>query len=144
MEIDDVFLSLEEIQTILENDGCTWRIAADDDDIEEEDDCDLKIDLKTASFSADADTTEIEKWEAELPDSDENNEDEENEKENQGETVSKSGNETNLSDQFENAAVIYFDIFKKRTYTQTLIFQKEDENGKRIYRLIGFCDAPMC
>ncbi|WNY24287.1 hypothetical protein MmiHf6_16170 [Methanimicrococcus hongohii] len=180
MEIDETFSSIEEIQTLLEKEGMTWRISVDeinddinadtDDDIDDEIDdgidgiendgaCSSKIVLESVSFSADADTIEIEKWEAELPDIDEKEENESNE----SEEFEENDLRNNSENDFEKAEVIYFDLFKKKTYTKTLIFQTEDENesnlgsksdgnpdnrsvenaGKRIYRLIGFCEAPM-
>ncbi|MDR0768017.1 MAG: hypothetical protein LBE57_06245 [Methanosarcinales archaeon] len=143
MEIDETFSSLEEIQTLLEKDGMTWRISVDDsmDDMENDDSiendatCHSKIILESASFSADADTYEIEKWEAELPDVEEGD----GEAESFGEETKNTASKTAL----EKAEVIYFDLFKKKTYTKTLIFQSDEENGSRVYRLIGFCEAPM-
>ncbi|MDV0444810.1 hypothetical protein MmiAt1_03530 [Methanimicrococcus sp. At1] len=149
MEIEEIFSSLEEIQTILEKDGLTWRMAADEDEADEEDGCGSKIDLGAASFSADADEIEIEKWETELPDIDENGEEEDEEKsegddEEEEKGLSEDSAENRIKESMiENADVIYFDTFKKRTYAKTFIFQKEEENGNRIYRLIGFCEAPM-
>ena len=135
MEIDETFSSLEEIQSLLEKDGMTWRISVDDDDIEEEEVCRSKIILESASFSADADAGEIEKWEAELPEIDEKDNDETFEENISAEEIQKTA--------LENAEVIYFDIFKKKTYVKTLIFCRENETGSKMYRLIGFCEAPM-
>lgn len=145
MEIDEKFSSLEEIETLLEKEGLTWRAAFDEDENEEEIETEeieqKKIIFENVSFSADADTAEIEKWEAELPEIDEKDE-----KENPEELFEeKTSSDENLKNAFERASVIYFDLFKKKTYTKTLIFQTEDdeENGGKIYRLIGFCEAPM-
>ena len=157
MEIDETFNSLEEIQTLLEKDGMTWRISADDDFMDEIDD-DIeegikdptsKIDFESASFSADADDCDIEKWEAELPDIAEGIEEESADEETEsGNVIQKTA--------FEKEKVIYFDLFKKKAYVKTLIFQTEeggeeskeegkekDGSGSRVYRLIGFCEAPM-
>jgi hypothetical protein len=54
----------------------------------------------------------------------------------------KETEETSLKS-IDNAVVIYFDTFKKKAYMKTFIFQKEYENDKKLYRLIGFCEAPM-
>ncbi len=135
MEIDETFSSLEEIQSLLEKDGMTWRISVDDDDIEEEEICRSKIVLESASFSAEADAVEIKKWEAELPDEKEEENDEFFEEEIPADEIQKTA--------LENAEVIYFDLFKNKTYVKTLIFCPENETGDRIYRLIGFCEAPM-
>lgn len=150
MEIDETFTSLEEIQSLLERDGMTWRISVDEDEIEEPEEeneegeggdkevCRSKIVLESASFSAEADAVEIEKWEAELPDIDEKEE-----KETPEMFEEKQSTDEIQKTAFENASVIYFDLFKKKTYTKTLIFQTEEENKTKIYRLIGFCEAPM-
>lgn len=135
MEIDETFSSLEEIQSLLEKDGMTWRISVDDDAIEEEEVCRSKIILESASFSADADAVEIEKWEAELPDEKEEDSEERFEENSSAAEIQKTV--------LENAEVIYFDLFKKKTYVKTLIFCPENETGTRIYRFVGFCEAPM-
>ncbi|MDL2261167.1 hypothetical protein LJC08_02925 [Methanimicrococcus sp. OttesenSCG-928-J09] len=144
MEIDETFSSLEEIQKILEAEGLTWRISIDDDDIEEEEICASKNVLEFASFSADADQKEVEKWEADLPDIDEKEETDELENFNDQPTETKLTSEEKWKTALENAVVVYFDTFLKKSYTKTLIFQKEDgENEAAFYRLIGFCEAPM-
>ena len=150
MEIDETFNSLEEVQMLLEKDGMTWRISIDDDieddSIEAEDVKEAaaslsKVSLESVSFSADADTHDIEKWEAELPDSVEEEECSDEETAIEAENLIQKAS-------FEKAKVIYFDLFKKKAYVKTLIFQTEggeekEEGGGRIYRLIGFCEAPM-
>lgn len=132
MEIEDTFSNLEEIKQKLEEKGFACRMAADDADEAEEDGTD---NIETGDFVAGADSAEIERWEAELPDiggKDEAEEDDVRE-------------ETTVSEinGLEDADVIYCDLFKKETYVKTFIFQKEEEAGKKSYRLVGFCEAPM-
>ena len=159
MEIDETFTSIEEIKSVLEKDGFTCRISADiDDDMDDDSDFEdektngLQSETDDFSFSSEADEKEIEKWEAELPDLDENEaaDEEENydEVENDCDASenSQSGGDSGdgrSCENYENADVVYFDTFKKRSYVKTYIFQKEIEDGKGFYRLVGFCDAPL-
>ena len=91
------------------------------------------------NFAAESDLAEIEMWEKTLPDVEDGDEKTEPED-------LKEFDETKLPNSTEkgrkspkNASVLYFDLFKKKMYSKTLIFQKENE----IYRLVGFCEAPM-
>lgn len=136
MEIEDVFSSLQEIQALLEKDGFLWRLSADEDNEKEpEDAATTAVVLKSMSFSADAEPEEIRKWEEEVPDMPEEAEKEE---------------EAGFQEEEErlhpskNAVVFYFDLYKKKTYVRTLIFQKELISDAEKYRLIGYCEAPMC
>jgi hypothetical protein len=139
MEIDETFSSLEEIEARLEKDGMTWRISVDEDIGEEDGHSNIRLDSADAvSFATDADALEIEKWEAELPD--EKEEDEEDKDELFEENI-LSGRIPKAD--IEAADVVYFDIFKKKTYMKTLIFCPEKESGAKIYRLVGFCEAPI-
>ena len=152
MEIDETFTTLEEIQSVLEKDGLTCRISVDDEsDFEDETIIDRSQKSDKFSFSSDADENEIEKWESELPDLDENeaaDEDEDDFEEEDSDAVTKTQphGKSDGEKHFENyghAGVVYFDTFKKRTYVKTYIFQKEIETGKILYRLVGFCEAPL-
>jgi hypothetical protein len=156
MEIDETFTTLEEIRSVLEKDGLTCRISADDEsEFEDETIIDHPLKSDKFLFSSDADENEIEKWESELPDIDENeaaDEDEEDFGEDDFEEedsdavtktpLGKSDDEMRFEN-YEHADVVYFDTFKKRTYVKTYIFQKEIETGKILYRLVGFCEAPL-
>ncbi|MCL2549370.1 MAG: hypothetical protein FWE78_00205 [Methanimicrococcus sp.] len=145
MEIEETFSNLEEIKNRLEKEGFTFRISFDETD--EDDDVSL-IDVETADFAVEADPKKIEKWEAELPDNDDF-EDENDDDGFEDETSGDGFKDETGNDGFggENGdgepEVVYFDLFKKKVYLKTLIFQKEDEAGGKIYKLIGFCEAPM-
>jgi len=159
MKIEETFSNLEEIRNRLEKEGFVCRISFDETD----EDVDFNLnDIEMADFVAEANPKEVEKWEAELPDSDEKeetgkgeNEKEENEKEktekeeNEREETEKNETDWNrfqtgpAQENPVNAEVVYFDLFKKKAYVKTLIFQKEEEEGIKVYKLIGFCEAPM-
>ena len=172
MEIDETFLSLEEIKRTLEAEGFTYKISFDGNEIEE--DGETEEDNKTENgieisekgedgkifgkgkktdFSTDADPEEIRKWEMELPDIEENEKEEDEKEENEGEDDEREENEGGENEKqclekhplksIDNATVIFFDVFKKKSYTKTFIFQKEGENDNSLYRLVGFCEAPM-
>lgn len=200
MEIEETFSSLNEIQTVFEKDKMTWRISIDDEEDEREKEeikdkrrkenkkkCEtkkIKIEsLKSVSFSTDADKEEIEKWEQELPDIEENGNENENGETGESGEADESGRENEITGfdegniledekiKIENAAIVYFDLFKNKRYVKTLIFQKEEDGEKeeeqkeeqeeeqkeeqekeqkeekikneKRYRLIGFCEAPM-
>jgi len=148
IEIEETFSNLEEIKKKLEEGGFVCRISFDEAD--EDDDFD-SADFEVMDFAAEADPKEIEMLEAELAGDDDKDEAAENEAaENETDDelkehetvggVSQNGQGTkNLND----AEVVYFDLFKKKVYTKTLIFQKEEEEGSKTYKLIGFCEAPM-
>ena len=162
MEIDDTFSDLEEIEKQLEKEGFVFRISFDEAD---EDDDVSPTDVETADFAAEADPEKIKKWEAELPDdddiddetdndSDDDFDDETDDKTDDGNDIKKEETEENKTGRNvsqkevglknpDDAEVVYFDLFKKKIYSKTLIFQKEEETGQIIYKLIGFCEAPM-
>ena len=139
MEIEKTFSTIEEIKAEIEKEGFTFRFSFDEEDENENQSPEIKkqvISSDRMTFAVESDLAEIEKWEAALPDI----EDDETEdmKEPQEEQQVQTGRNT------INATVLYFDLFQKRTYVKTLIFQKEDrEAGDRIYCLVGFCEAPM-
>ena len=167
MEIDETFLSLDEIKKTLEAEGFTYKISFDGN--ENEEDSETEEDSKTengieisekgedgkifekgkkADFSTDADPEEIKKWEMELPDIEEDEREEDEREKDEREEDEREENEKQCLEKhplksINNAAVIYFDVFKKKSYTKTFIFQKEVENSNSIYRLVGFCEAPM-
>jgi len=153
MEIDDTFSNLEEIKNRLEEEGFVCRISFDEAD--EDDDTDL-TDVETTDFAAEADPKKIEMWEAELPDDDfedENDNDFEDgpddEEAGKKEEAKKAKTDRIMAqnesgpEKTDDAEVVYFDLFKKKVYSKTLIFQREEEAGRMIYKLIGFCEAPM-
>ena len=139
MEIEKTFSTIEEIKAEIEKEGFTFRFSFDEDDESENQPSEIKkqvISSDRMTFAVESDPAEIEKWEAALPDI----EDDENEdtKEPQEEQQVQPGRNAT------NATVLYFDLFKKRTYIKTLIFQKDErETRERIYCLVGFCEAPM-
>jgi len=158
MEIEKAFSTIEEIKAEIEKEGFTFRFSFDEeeDETEKNPTVNEKYEILQANsmiFATESDPEEIEKWEAALQDIDDEEEEEaenayqpnpgnESEKKpiNESEKKPKNENETKP----ENATVLYFDLFKKRTYVKTLIFQKEEaETGETIYLLVGFCEAPM-
>jgi len=158
MEIDDTFSDLEEIEKQLEKEGFVFRISFDEAD--EDDDVSL-TDVETVDFAAEADPEKIKKWEAELPDDDDFDDEIDNDSDDDFGDNTDDGNDIKKEETEENktgrtvsqkeiglknpddAEVIYFDLFKKKIYSKTLIFQKEEKAGRIIYKLIGFCEAPM-
>jgi len=150
MEIEKAFSTIEEIKAEIEKEGFTFRFSFDEeeDETEKNPTVNEKYEIVQANsmiFATESDPEEIEKWEAALQDIDD---EEEEEAENAyqpnpgNESEKKPINENETKP--ENATVLYFDLFKKRTYVKTLIFQKEEaETGETIYLLVGFCEAPM-
>ena len=149
MEIEKMFSTIEEIKAEIEKEGFTFRYSFDED--EEEENLPFETQKQTISsdrmtFAVDSDPAEIEKWEAALPDIDDEEEPEEiNGSENvPGEIKEQQKQQIQTEKTPKNAAVLYFDLFKKRTYIKTLIFQKDEtETKETIYCLVGFCEAPM-
>ena len=139
MEIEKTFSTIEEIKAEIEKEGFTFRFSFDEDDENENQPSEIKkqvISSDRMTFAIESDPAEIEKWEAALPDID----DDETEDIKEPQEEQQIQTEKNP----KNAIVLYFDLFKKRTYVKTLIFQKEErEAGDMIYSLVGFCEAPM-
>jgi len=156
---------LEEIEKQLEEEGFVCRISFDE--MDEDDDVSLE-DIETTDFAAEADPKKIEKWEAELPDDNDfecdpddkpdDDEPDDDEPDTDGPNAHDLEDEKKITEKNEDwnraqnepgrkntddAEVVYFDLFKKKVYLKTLIFQREEEADREIYKLIGFCEAPM-
>ena len=147
MEIENTFSTIEEIKTEIEKEGFTFRFSFDEEEEMEKQTPDNEkyemVQSGSMTFATESDPEEIEKWEAALPDIESEDETEDPDLPDAEETDKQTREEEDGKTP-KNAAVLYFDLFKKRAYVKTLIFQKEEtETGELIYILVGFCEAPM-
>lgn len=141
LQIEDRFGSLEEILTAARAAGLTYRIGCAPEESGDFDDGDVVM----TDFSAEMSAASLSSFEKTLDDAAPDAEKEE--------SVSLPGEETAdaaIGEDIRKAAIVYIDLFLKKSYKYTLIAEKsvggaDSENpGKTVYEIVATAETPLC